>query len=1483
MLPVFSFAQELPNSLLPGLPFPPSERFSITGRTEGTGTYFEIEDSEYMDISLSSSQEIKVVAESVSRMISLNIESAFPETTISNLTIKGLEPNKIYYKYENSYKNLVVFVSNENGEYSWQQELSLSNHIWFQEEKSTIFIPEDCATYGVWDSVTSTCTLNQDLNQSVEITQNNIVLDCNSHKITGADTGYGIYLNSKTGITLQNIVITNFYHGISLFFSNDNVLKNIIAHSNYPIGISLESSSNNTLTSINADSNGIGFVLNSSSNNRLNESTANFSTGAAGGIEIYSSSNNRIINNTVNSNYFGIYIASGSNNTIQSNVANSNWYGGIFLYSSSSNQIINNTVLSVYGECGICLIESSNNLITDNSASNRYGNFNNFLGSYHNNIYHNNFMSEAWSSGYVYYGEDNTFDNDYPSGGNYWSDYSGIDLYSGPNQDQLGADGIGDSVYVSNPPDGGIESLIDRYPFMQQDGWKIQQNQPPVCNMKLQKNGSQIDKINVAEFFDIDVGESSDDNGIAEVRFSSDDLQNGSVESAWTSWYNWNESSSENWNSQAKTARWSFATYGLKEVWVEVKDTDGQTSGCFANISAVPMPLDVAVILAETNDVPYESSSITAQPCKLIPQKTYSQGRNKEYFEDLLYCVADYHKENSFGGVNLNFTIYDNGGEWFRTDKKEEDYYLMSKDEKGKGEQEFVKDAINLATNKNINLSNQDIITVVHSGSSYQKDYIPILRPHPKKLQSSTWSPNKILVAENDLVGIQAHEIGHVLGGLITPENTITPDLYKMGNVGKWDLMARGSWNNGVLFNRGANPPYMSSFTKEFLGWLNYDIHPKSTYREYWINSLETSKLSDSAFRYNLSDDSNGDSSRYYILEARNRNLKTWDSSLPGLPVADDKNLVLYYVDTKGLPEYGYVPEGTSGYQEGVMWSQYRIITIPGSDSVNDGILNPLINETYRDLDNLVKFSAIADRTIDNKYEIQARIEEITYDSFNDNFWGVILRPKSTFKKWIEGVFNSNFANNSELYKLEENSIKAQLAITSFNGQEKNGKIGMPVLWSKEEVIRVIKIISFEILISIILLNFLLILLNKKVFSRWKLEKTQKIIKIAIKVLWIISIIVIVVSICLLVIAYTAPEPREPGKLLKTTPNNNSNTILSPALETIVAPDLDLHLYCDDGKHIGINYETGEYEVQISEAIVSGDNQNSPEWIFIPESITDCHYVVSSYDNQKFLEENPEIAQEIEDSTDSYEIYARYIDHEADIYTSQILTEQSINPGENVIHQTTGTADIAISQGIVDSQGPIITHIELKPEYLLNSPAVTFNFSAQDEGVGVKEITVALDGNPLANGQNIAFDRVGAHAIAITASDFFGNTADKKIDFSVIYSFGGFLPPVVAGGSGIYKFERTLPVKFQLTDANNNFISNAIASIVLAKVSNNIYGDEEVPLSTFLADIGNQFRYSTIDKQYIFNLSTKNLTVGSWSLMVKLNDDRYHNVLIAIK
>jgi hypothetical protein len=92
------------------------------------------------------------------------------------------------------------------------------------------------------------------------------------------------------------------------------------------------------------------------------------------------------------------------------------------------------------------------------------------------------------------------------------------------------------------------------------------------------------------------------------------------------------------------------------------------------------------------------------------------------------------------------------------------------------------------------------------------------------------------------------------------------------------------------------------------------------------------------------------------------------------------------------------------------------------------------------------------------------------------------------------------------------------------------------------------------------------------------------------------------------------------------TPNRTVTPIIGG--EAIAAnvqgpkPDLDLHAYDDQGGHVGLNYQTGQYENTIPGAIASGDLQDDQEWIFVPDTVK-VRYEVSSYKTQQYFAANP--------------------------------------------------------------------------------------------------------------------------------------------------------------------------------------------------------------------------------------------------------------------
>lgn len=105
------------------------------------------------------------------------------------------------------------------------------------------------------------------------------------------------------------------------------------------------------------------------------------------------------------------------------------------------------------------------------------------LGQHAMSIYHNNFISNALHA--HQYRNPNWWDDGYPSGGNYWDDYDGVDEYSGFNQDIPGPDGIGDTPYLVQ----GTYINYDYYPLM--NPWPLPFNYPPVFSNEDPENETQ--------------------------------------------------------------------------------------------------------------------------------------------------------------------------------------------------------------------------------------------------------------------------------------------------------------------------------------------------------------------------------------------------------------------------------------------------------------------------------------------------------------------------------------------------------------------------------------------------------------------------------------------------------------------------------------------------------------------------------------------------------------------------------------------------------------------------------------------------------------------------------------------------------------------------------------------------------------------------------------------------------------------------------
>lgn len=322
--------------------------------------------------------------------------------------------------------------------------------------------------YGVWLSLS-----------------NNNTVDGNT--ISSASSVVYLSESSNNQVTNNTLVSVD---GIGLSESNNNIISdNTISSSIGNYGVSLSKSTNNTITTntigayiygvrlssgnklINNRVKGCYFVSVSGANNTI---TANDCKPIPYGIHTTVSVSGP--NNTITANDLGWVKLTGLNNKFRDNnmtnfsvsttelyfindVDASNTLDGKPIYCwinkhdmtvptdagyvalfNCAGIIVQNLTLSGHNQA-IVLVGTSNSTIKNNNINWNDHGIRLYVSSY-NAIYHNNFASNTKHVSSE--GSANIWDDGYPSGGNYWSGYEEADEYSGPDQDQLGSDGIGD-------------------------------------------------------------------------------------------------------------------------------------------------------------------------------------------------------------------------------------------------------------------------------------------------------------------------------------------------------------------------------------------------------------------------------------------------------------------------------------------------------------------------------------------------------------------------------------------------------------------------------------------------------------------------------------------------------------------------------------------------------------------------------------------------------------------------------------------------------------------------------------------------------------------------------------------------------------------------------------------------------------------------------------------------------------------------------
>ena len=271
------------------------------------------------------------------------------------------------------------------------------------------------------------------------------MLEASQNSIIGnsiIDNGFGIILDKSSNNILKNNILdsTNnlvVYGDEASHFDNDidnsNIVNGkkayylvgernlVINPSTYPdVGyLALVNCQNITVEDLELVNNGHGLLLAFTTESTVsqNDITAN-----SIGIGLFSASDNSIIDNNIVDNFRGIQFSNSSNrNSISLNNITSNTEG-MFLFNSVQNSITSNNITN--NDIGIGFKQSSNNMIRGN-----------FFISNEEQVYdmNNDDTTIPIST--------NIWDFSFQLGGNYWSDYTGVDIKSGADQNLTGSDG----------------------------------------------------------------------------------------------------------------------------------------------------------------------------------------------------------------------------------------------------------------------------------------------------------------------------------------------------------------------------------------------------------------------------------------------------------------------------------------------------------------------------------------------------------------------------------------------------------------------------------------------------------------------------------------------------------------------------------------------------------------------------------------------------------------------------------------------------------------------------------------------------------------------------------------------------------------------------------------------------------------------------------------------------------------------------------
>ncbi|HEX2865485.1 MAG TPA: M6 family metalloprotease domain-containing protein [Ignavibacteriales bacterium] len=335
----------------------------------------------------------------------------------------------------------------------------------------------------------------------------------------------------------------------------------------------------------------------------------------------------------------------------------------------------------------------------------------------------------------------------------------------------------------------------------------------------------------------------------------------------------------------------------LKKKGIQINSPGSNTLKKYSTNSTLTSTFRMLVILVDFSDKPNTVGSTVFDNLAFGP----SQGTLKDYYYTLSSGTFDIVTVNSPSSVG-----------WKRMPQSYS-YYVGDKNGMGSypyNAQKLAEDACN-AVDGIVDFRNYDNdgdnlvdgLMIVHSGAGAEYSgssndmwshtdlmHEPIERDGVQIHQYSI-CPEYFETVGDITCGVFAHEFAHLIFGLPDLFDINDPSGGGYGGLGKWSLMAAGSWNGSN--GKGNSPAYPDAWSRSQMHWGTTQfatvININTNTVNQQIQSLGNSSTVYRVWKYGAG------GSEYYMLE--NRQQTGYDSYLPG------NGLLIYHIDKNYLDD----------------------------------------------------------------------------------------------------------------------------------------------------------------------------------------------------------------------------------------------------------------------------------------------------------------------------------------------------------------------------------------------------------------------------------------------------------------------------------------------------------------------------------------------------------------------------------------------------